>query len=55
MWAQKDWKSGMTNFLRKACVSSTMLLWTHLGSRRGKAQLREKLLPGNGLIKQLRW
>lgn len=30
MWAVKGWKSGMTNFLRKAWVSRTMLLWTHL-------------------------
>lgn len=30
MWAEKDWKSGTTNFFLKACVSRTMLLWTHL-------------------------
>lgn len=30
IWEVKGWKSGMTNFLRKAWVSRTMLLWTHL-------------------------
>lgn len=29
----KAWKSGMTNFFRKAWVSRTMLLWTHLMNR----------------------
>lgn len=33
IWEVKGWKSGMTNLLRKAWVSRTMLLWTHLTNK----------------------